>query len=249
MQVAETIQTAHINRAPSAQHDLNPSTAADMREPVHLEKDAGDEDEDDIPVSVLRPARRFSHLPPIPDLRFEQSYLHSIQDAKSWWMVAWITTRDQVRFRRPMRVIDLDQVVADANHIPPFAASDAHVAGCRLQPGLVRLAVLEQERTDERELDRCTGSEVVVGCQQLAHSLEAGSKGEEGLVPSMSSIIKSAKFDTDQLPLAILDPCSSICDLVKDPKPILVQPLPSSEACRGNTAHQRPSELVCRHIR
>lgn len=108
MQVAETIQTAHINRAPSAQHDLNPSTAADTREPVHLDKDAGDEDEDDIPVSVLRPARRFSHLPPIPDLRFEQSYLHSIQDAKSWWMVAWITTRDQVRFRRPMRVIDPD---------------------------------------------------------------------------------------------------------------------------------------------
>jgi hypothetical protein len=96
MQVAETIQTAHINRAPSAQHDLNPSTAADTREPVHLGKDVGDDDEDDIPVSVLRPARRFSNLPPIPDLRFEQSYLHSIQDAKSWWMVAWITTRDQV---------------------------------------------------------------------------------------------------------------------------------------------------------
>lgn len=96
MQVAETIQTAHIKREPSAQHDLNPSTAADTREPVHLDKDAADEDEDDIPVSVLRPARRFSHLPPIPDLRFEQSYLHSIEDAKSWWMVAWITTRDQL---------------------------------------------------------------------------------------------------------------------------------------------------------
>ncbi|KAK7717354.1 hypothetical protein SLS64_002844 [Diaporthe eres] len=99
MQVAETIQTAHINRAPSAQHDLNPSTAADTREPVHLDKDEAhvvDDDDDDIPVSVLRPARRFSNLPPIPDLRFEQSYLHSIQDAKSWWMVAWITTKDQL---------------------------------------------------------------------------------------------------------------------------------------------------------
>lgn len=104
MQIAETIQTAHINRAPSAAHDLNPSTAADTREPVRVvddKKRAGpeekDEEEDDIPVSVLRPQRRFSHLPPIPDLRFEQSYLHSIRDAKSWWMVAWITTRDQVR--------------------------------------------------------------------------------------------------------------------------------------------------------
>lgn len=233
MQVAETIQTAHINRAPSAQHDLNPSTAADMREPVHLEKDAGDEDEDDIPVSVLRPARRFSHLPPIPDLRFEQSYLHSIQDAKSWWMVAWITTRDQVRFRRPMRVIDLDQVVADANHVPPFAASDAHVAGCRLQPGLVRLAVLEQERTDERELDRCTGSEMVVGCEQLAHSLEASSKGEEGLVPSMSSMTKSAKFDTDGLYIAILDRALPSVILLRTQSPSLCKRYPAPRLVVG----------------
>lgn len=109
MQIAETIQTAHINRAPSAAHDINPSTAADTRVPVHLEEKRaakGDRDideetdgdeEDEIPVSVLRPPQRFSHLPPIPDLRFEQSYLHSIKDAKSWWMVAWITARDQVR--------------------------------------------------------------------------------------------------------------------------------------------------------
>lgn len=102
-QIAETIQTAHINREPSARHDINPSTAADTREPVKLERKGGlddddedDEDEDEIPLSHLRPARRFSHLPPIPDLRFEQSYLHSIQDAKSWWMIAWITARDQM---------------------------------------------------------------------------------------------------------------------------------------------------------
>lgn len=98
VQLAETIQTAHIKREPSAQHDINPSTAADTREPVQLEEkeELDDEEEDDIPVSTLRPARRFSHLPPIPDLRFEQSYLHSIENAKSWWMIAWITARDQV---------------------------------------------------------------------------------------------------------------------------------------------------------
>lgn len=109
MQIAETIQTAHINRAPSAAHDLNPSTAADTREPVRVVDDkkrrsaAGeglddeeDDDDDDIPVGVLRPQRRFAHLPPIPDLRFEQSYLHSIRDSKTWWMVAWVTARDQV---------------------------------------------------------------------------------------------------------------------------------------------------------
>lgn len=109
VQIAETIQTAHINRAPSARHDINPSTAADSREPVKVRRRGGlddeddeddeddDDDEDGIPLSHLRPARRFSHLPPIPDLRFEQSYLHSIENAKSWWMIAWITARDQVR--------------------------------------------------------------------------------------------------------------------------------------------------------
>lgn len=30
------------------------------------------------------------------DLRFEQSYLHSIQDAKSWYMIAYITMKDQL---------------------------------------------------------------------------------------------------------------------------------------------------------
>lgn len=73
MQIAETIQTAHLNREPSAAHDINPSTAADTREPVRLEekkaRDVDEDDEDDeIPVSVLRPRRRFSHLPPIPSV-------------------------------------------------------------------------------------------------------------------------------------------------------------------------------------
>lgn len=102
MQIAETVQTAHINWEPSAAHDINPSTATDSREPVRLDEKKAlhdiNDDDDDIPVSVLRPQRRFSHLPPLPDLRFEQSYLHSIRDAKSWWMVAWITARDQVCF-------------------------------------------------------------------------------------------------------------------------------------------------------
>lgn len=120
LQVAETVQTAHINRHPSPRHDLNPSTAADKAEPVSLrEKHDGDDldslddeaedvqkeeeeeedDDDDIPYSVLRPTpRRPAHqLPPLPDLRFEQSYLRSIAKADTWWKVAWITARDQVR--------------------------------------------------------------------------------------------------------------------------------------------------------
>lgn len=99
LQLAETIQTAHIKRHPSPRHDINPSTAASRKEPITLEAkhhvdDEGDEV--DIPYSVVRPRRRSANLPPLPDLRFEQSYLHSIEQANTWWKVAWITARDQV---------------------------------------------------------------------------------------------------------------------------------------------------------
>jgi hypothetical protein len=104
LQLAETLQTAHINRAPSPRHDINPSTAASKKEPVSVADhplhdfidDEDEEDEEDIPYSVIRPTKRSAHLPPLPDLRFEQSYLHSIANADTWWKVAWITTRDQV---------------------------------------------------------------------------------------------------------------------------------------------------------
>ncbi|KAF4783584.1 hypothetical protein HER10_EVM0011488 [Colletotrichum scovillei] len=102
IQIAETIQTAHINRAPSPSHDLNPSTAASEKEPVTLEPapthdDLDDDELDDyIPRSVVNPKPRTAKLPPMPDLRFEQSYLNSISKADTWGRVAWITARDQV---------------------------------------------------------------------------------------------------------------------------------------------------------
>ena len=102
LQVAETIQTAHIKRDPSPRHDLAPSTAADKKAPVHLEEarvggGEPDDEGDTAPYGVIKPRRRSAHLPPLPDLRFEQSYLHSIANARSWWAVAWVTARDQVR--------------------------------------------------------------------------------------------------------------------------------------------------------
>ncbi|CAD0082129.1 unnamed protein product [Aureobasidium vineae] len=102
LQLAETIQTASINRHPSPAHDANPSTAASMKQPVRLDDEPDLDqlptniDEDEIPVSVLRPTPRSKQFPPLPDLRFEQSYLASIQDATSWQKVAWITFRDQL---------------------------------------------------------------------------------------------------------------------------------------------------------
>jgi hypothetical protein len=116
LEIAETIQTASISRAPSPLHDLNPSTAASQKEPVTLtpghpasessekfsddEEDVIDqEDEDDIPYSVLDPIPRRQSFAPMPDLRFEQSYLASIAAADTKWKVLGITLRDQVRFQ------------------------------------------------------------------------------------------------------------------------------------------------------
>ena len=101
IQAAETLQTAHINRHPSVKHDLAPETAADKKEAVEIEAspdidEASDVDEDEIPTSILRPTPRRPQMPPLPDLRFEQSYLASIKDAQDWRIVSYITIRDQV---------------------------------------------------------------------------------------------------------------------------------------------------------
>ncbi|KAM0559622.1 hypothetical protein ACHAPJ_004146 [Fusarium lateritium] len=104
-ELAATLQAASIERHPDPKLDINPPTAAERRERVTLEHvkpehddgiDESDEEEEDIPYSVLRPAPRHSNLPPLPDLRFEQSYLRSISKADTWWKVALITARDQV---------------------------------------------------------------------------------------------------------------------------------------------------------
>lgn len=100
-EIASTLQGASINRHPSPRHDLNPSTAASEKQPVTLDSypdpDAdSDLAEDEIPVSILNPIPRKQNMPPLPDLRFEQSYLKSIESAQSWKDVLWITLKDQV---------------------------------------------------------------------------------------------------------------------------------------------------------
>ncbi|KAH0596347.1 hypothetical protein MHUMG1_06208 [Metarhizium humberi] len=104
-EVAETIQAGHIRSHPDINFDIAPSTAADKREPVTLHSprlsddnllNDMEDDEEDIPYSVLHPTRKSHSLPPLPDLRFEQSYLRSIANADTWWKVLLITARDQV---------------------------------------------------------------------------------------------------------------------------------------------------------
>ena len=99
MEVASAIQSASINRAPSPHHDINPSTAASTKQPV--EARAGSPvpslDSDIVdPQNVIEPRPRRAAFPPLPDMRFEQSYLASLQHADTHWKVAYITTRDQV---------------------------------------------------------------------------------------------------------------------------------------------------------
>ncbi|CAI7675575.1 unnamed protein product [Penicillium pancosmium] len=99
LEISETIQAAHIRSNPSPTHDINPSTAASEKQPVVVgpASDAGSLPSDFVdPSRVIRPVRRRQTLPPLPDLRFEQSYLASIKDADTWGRVAWITVRDQV---------------------------------------------------------------------------------------------------------------------------------------------------------
>jgi hypothetical protein len=106
MEAATTFQTAHIKSNPD-KRDLAPGTAADEKEPVifdnsvDLESELGEVEEDEIPLSVLRPLPRDPprHTPqkmPLPDLRFEQSYLKSIESAETWQMITYITIKDQV---------------------------------------------------------------------------------------------------------------------------------------------------------
>jgi hypothetical protein len=98
--LASTIQSASINRHPSPSHDLNPSTVASSKQPVRLSSPSHSRSPSNASISSsainLKPIPRRATLPPLPDLRFEQSYLASIKDADTYGKVAYITIRDQV---------------------------------------------------------------------------------------------------------------------------------------------------------
>ncbi|EXJ83820.1 hypothetical protein A1O1_07447 [Capronia coronata CBS 617.96] len=124
-ELASTIQSASIKRNPSPAHDVNPSTAASEKIPAVVESPSlqkarsrprshspparlplsrsqsldsatSSESTSTIPSDIIHPRRRRKSFPPIPDFRFEQSYLASIKNADTNWRVAFITIRDQV---------------------------------------------------------------------------------------------------------------------------------------------------------
>ena len=95
-EITSAIQSAHINRAPSPHHDINPSTAAETKVPMEVRPSSSSEPPSSPSAIPLRPRPRRPTMPPLPDLRFEQSYLASIPPGASWLTILLITTRDQV---------------------------------------------------------------------------------------------------------------------------------------------------------
>ncbi|KAG5292893.1 DUF1770 superfamily domain-containing protein [Histoplasma ohiense] len=99
----ETIQTASMNPHPSTTHDISLATTASQKEPVTIKSHhhRSPSDATSISTDIVDPRRAIRRvqrttLPPLPDLRFEQSYLASLKGAETWQKVAWITLRDQV---------------------------------------------------------------------------------------------------------------------------------------------------------
>lgn len=92
LSIASTLQFAHTNENPSPEHDINPSTVASEKVPVEATSSPPSSPSD----VHLQPVPRRKALPPLPDLRFEQSYLASIPEGASWRRVAYITIQTQV---------------------------------------------------------------------------------------------------------------------------------------------------------
>jgi len=166
VEVASILQSASINRHPSPAHDINPSTAASAKHPVRLSSHHGPDDfseaaEDEIPLSVLRPVPRQSTMPPLPDLRFEQSYLKRIEKAESWQAVAWITFQDHVSYPIWTSIISPCLTGQTGRHV--------FRSGCLVDPGIERLASSESIIQVRWKKCGCEIEAVVVGGEQLAN--------------------------------------------------------------------------------
>lgn len=174
--IAETIQSASIKRHPSPRHDINPSTAASEKVPYEEAdpSDAASITSDILDQPALRPVARRRDLPPLPDLRFEQSYLASLRCAETWQRVAWITIRDQVGFPRThIHTIMLAESNNVSTIVGPSTLDPRYVLDTRPR----RMAVLESQCTISRKYARHTPTTMVVFSEQLAYSSPATKVG------------------------------------------------------------------------
>ena len=170
LEVPETIQSATIQSSPSASHDVNPPTAASEKQPV-VAAPASEADSipSDIvdPRRVIRPLPRRQALPPLPDLRFEQSYLASIKDADTWGRVAWITVRDQVQSPINPVIYPKSIELRVANMVISFAGFSSAYSRNGVDTRALRVAFLEPQRHAQRTDARQQDPAVVVRGQQL----------------------------------------------------------------------------------
>jgi hypothetical protein len=164
-ELTSAIQSASIQRHPDVRHDLDPGTAASGKIPVKLESHASDTidgdsdlDEDEVPMNVLRPLPRRNTMPPLPDMRFEQSYLKSIESASGAPGVAYITIRDQVCHSSlpHCSLWKLIEMVLDNATSPPRL---------RLVSHRLWLATYERRIETLRRIVRSTDKKMVVGSQ------------------------------------------------------------------------------------
>lgn len=160
VELASALQSTSIKRHPDPRIDMNPSTAASKKTPVTISSSPANSDvaEDEIPVSLLDPIPRRKTMPPLPDLRYEQSYLKRIEKAESWQGVLWITFKDEVG------------VMWSSNQNGSLYAAIGDVGiptRWRSGTSLVGLGTLEQISELQREDCRLEAEEMVVGCQQL----------------------------------------------------------------------------------
>jgi len=158
-EIASTIQAASINRHPDPHQDINPSTAASRKEEASPAT-VSDIEDDEIPISILQPPPRKVSLPPLPDLRFEQSYLRSIEHANGWGAIAYITIRDQVSLTNKPASRCASTLTQSSGPSPshPRHTMDAHPCW---------LAALEPSITLLRKEYWCTDTKMVVGSEQL----------------------------------------------------------------------------------
>ena len=92
-EAAKSIQDVHINQSPELE-DITPAVDASAHELLNNEVT---EPSRSTPSAHHRRRHHGPALPPIPDLRFEPSYLAGLTRAQgSWNKAAWLTIRDQV---------------------------------------------------------------------------------------------------------------------------------------------------------
>ena len=153
-EIASLLQSSSVNKNPDPSKDLSPSTAASKKTPVQpsvaqahhrprrtrsrsskrlpTSSASGECSGEDIPISILQPLPRTQTHFPLPDLRFEQSYLSRINTCSSTWSIAWVTFLDQVLFPL-VQGIGWNVILSGWRHYNRGVKFQGHGVGARMR--------------------------------------------------------------------------------------------------------------------